>query len=166
MPRALPENAVRGSFREDRFKGVSGPFSVPPWFIEEMERIDPRLVIRWMPHHFCYMVWLRMSHTGLLWGQPTLILRWADGSPRKPVRDDLYHLRRSSWMGRHTGARAFIDQMERQLIDDQRAAEEHRDKAIREFTQQKCKELDIAAKHFGISRGAFTSTGKADGLAT
>lgn len=160
------ERDFEGSFREDCYKGVSGPFSVPPHFIADLKQIDPRLVVRWMPPHYCYMVWIRMENSGKLWCQPAAILRDEAGNPRKPTSRDVYCIRRANWIARHDGSKAFIDAMDKQMIAQNRMAADHREKLTREWSQDACKRYDLTTADMGITRKAITSKGKTEGLAS
>lgn len=147
-----------GYFIRDQFRGVSGRVSVPPCFLDELKRIDERLVVRWVPwvgHSGAWVVYLSFPG-GRLWSVPVHSMYWDDGSPRKPESWDLYQIRRANWAMREAGAKWKLNKLYEHWADE----DKERDEALEKIAQQKAVEMarrhDLSGKDFGITRGGYT----------
>jgi len=160
----LPAGVVRdieSSMKPDRYRTLRGPFSpASDSLMEELHRIDSRLVVRWDPRYYRYAVWLKLPATGRLWPQPVMRLVREDGSPRKLNRRDLYLIRREAYLSRRSGWQRKIRDLDRGLASMERAGTEAVAKERYERCERFCRQNDIRPWDLGLgrlSRGAIFS---------
>lgn len=152
---------IEAGFHTDRYAGLRGPISVDPCFLEALERVDPRLVLRWIPWMGRYSVWLRMQQSHLLWPQPVHVIQSEDRRFRRPDNRDLEAIRRAAWMMRTQGSEGFIREMDRALAArDGKLADEHRQRAVQEWAAQAAKQYDLTVGDFGVMRSSFGAGGE------
>jgi len=149
---------VEAGFHTDRYAGLRGPISVDPSFLEALQRIDSRLVLRWIPWMRRYSVWLSLEHSHRLWPQPVHVIQTAEREFRRPDNRDLEAIRKANWMMRAEGADGFIREMDRAIsARDGKLADEHRLRACQEWAARAAKKYDLTAADFGKVRGSLVA---------
>lgn len=145
----------------DKFEGLRGPVTVEPLFLEELARIDPRLVLRWNPHIGRYLVYIKFPASRKIWSQPTHTVQAPDGGFRKPDKRDLDLIRRANWYAQKDGSKHWIDHIDRLIKDQERQKDAGVTKACQNWAKELCRREDISLKdfqQFGVSR-YFASSG-------
>ncbi len=152
---------IEAGFHRDRYAGLRGPIHVDPSFLESLQRIDPRLVLRWIPWMGRYSIWIRLEHSKLLWPQPVLVVQDEKKEFRRPDNRDIEAVRRAAWIMRNSGSDGFIREMDRALsAREGKLADEHRTRAIQEWARWVAKRYDLTVEDFGVVRRGVGAGGE------
>ena len=160
LPVGEIDKAISQSLKFDKFKGLAGPTPPDPSFIEEMKRIDPRLVIRFNPLQHLYMIWIHMGGQKL-WGQPTHVIHDGSWGFRKPDKRDLQIIRIANHMAQKMDFRAKEAAAEKEDSIATEADKYARELALHEATQQLARKFDLTTEKmfegdFKITRKPFS----------
>ena len=145
---------VREWLLRDRFRGRQGP-TVPRYFSEGLNRIDPRLVLRWSPGDGLYLVWLEVS-PGMLWPRPVHAICETDGGYRCPCEFDLSEIRKAAWIAFHGGSKEIDERANQFDAVSEKTREDHDLQKIREVSRTLCQEYDLTYKDFNVVRKSFS----------
>jgi hypothetical protein len=151
LPRQYYEDTESG-FKPDMYRDLSGGISVDPDFIKELNRIDPRLVLRWDPFDPCWKVWIRMSD-GRLWCRPTWECRHPEtGRPWKPQGYDIRQIQITKWRAEQDWRKRDEAQRAKEIALDYEAA-----RAKEAYTAKRsanwAKKNDLTWLKAGFARG-------------
>lgn len=145
----------------DTYKGLRGPITVGSFFVEELSRIDKRLVLRWHPYCQVYMVYIKMPYSNLLYSQPVHVIENSFNDFRPPNRTDLEKIRKASWLFSHDGTEGAIDRLDKLMKAQSKATEDARWKALQEWSTATCRAYDLSLKDFqdhGVARYPASSS--------
>lgn len=146
---------VEQSFIQDKFKRVRGP-SVPSYFLDELRRIDKRLVLRWNPYQRLYMIFTRMTRSGWLWCQPVHVIQAEMGVYRKPNRWDLRAVAKAAWFARSDGSLFWQQEMDKLLQIQRKTTDDTRNEYLQEWARDVSRRWDLTTDDFrdaGVTRG-------------
>ena len=152
LPKGILEDR-EAMLRRDIYQGIPGAISVDPDFVMGLERIDPRLVLRWDPRVWVWQVWLRITD-GWLWCMPTWECRNPEtGMPWKPCGWDLDKIRKLKWEAEHRSWKEREEETLRQEREVEAAERYQRELLRRESGMRIAKLGDMTHLKLGHTRG-------------
>lgn len=141
----------------DRWKNLKGPNHPGKWFEERLQTIDRRLVLRWNPWRRFYEVYILFAWMNKTWVPAVHTIHDGNHRYRQPSNWDIQQIQRANWNSQHSGAKGYIESMDRYLKFKETERKDERYALMHDEGERQAKKHDFSYRYMGVPRGAIFS---------